>query len=118
MLKSATNTSSLLLSGVHSLFSYPSCFYTNFRKRIGVYSFKIGKLNKFKNPHAMPLYQRNLYKAQGYKGEIKMRELMRNGDRPFGRLTSKGKFMFDVEKVPFYNVPDLAGFKVPSIYFT
>ena len=33
-------------------------------------------------------------------------------DRPFGRHTTKGKFRFDIYKVPFYNVPDLTGFKL------
>ena len=52
------------------------------------------------------------YKKQGYKGEIKIRELTRNADRPFGRVSKKGNFVFNIDKVPFYNIPDLAGFKV------
>lgn len=41
-----------------------------------------------------------------------MRELERNSQRPFGKVSRKGHFKMDVEKVPFYNVPDLTGFKV------
>ena len=51
-------------------------------------------------------------KAQGYEGELKIRERERLSDRPFGRHTSRGKFIFDIERVPYYNVPDLTDFKL------
>ena len=76
------------------------------------------KNSRYKNPHAMPLHQRQMYEAQGYRGEIKIRDLERNGERPFGKVSNKGRFQFNIEKVPFYNIPDLGGFKVrlfPSI---
>ena len=60
----------------------------------------------------MPLHQRQMYEAQGYRGEIKIRDLERNGERPFGKVSNKGRFQFNIEKVPFYNIPDLGGFKV------
>ena len=41
-----------------------------------------------------------------------MRELERNSQRPFGKVSRKGKFLMNVDKVPFYNVPDLTNFKV------
>ena len=43
---------------------------------------------------------------------MKIHDRRRLSDRPFGRVTSKGKFIFNVEKVPFYNVPDLTDFKL------
>ena len=86
--------------------------FSKFRKRIGLYSYKLTKNNRFKNPHAMPLHQRQQYQAQGYRGEVKIREVERNSDRPFGYVSNKGRFQFNIEKVPFYNIPDLTGFKV------
>ena len=88
--------------------------FSKFRKRIGLYSFKLTKNNRYKNPHAMPLEQRQQYQKQGYRGELKIRDIERNSDRPFGEVSSKGRFKFNVEKVPFYNIPDLTGFKVSS----
>ncbi len=91
--------------------------FSKFRKRIGLYSFKLTKNNRYKNPHAMSLNQRQQYEAQGYRGELKIRDIERNSDRPFGEVSNKGKFRFNIEKVPFYNIPDLTGFKVStSIY--
>ena len=51
-------------------------------------------------------------KAQGYKGWLKIHERERLSDRPFGKHTSRGKFRFEIDRVPFYNVPDLTGFKL------
>ena len=51
-------------------------------------------------------------KKQGYIGSLKIRERERLSDRPFGYNTTKGKFRFNIDKVPFYNVPDLQGFKL------
>ena len=53
-----------------------------------------------------------MFKAQGYLGRLKIRERERLSQRPFGYITKKGKFRFDIEKVPFYNVPDITGFKL------
>ncbi len=88
--------------------------FSKFRKRIGLYSYKLTKNSKYKNPHAMPLYQRQQYQKQGYRGEVKIREIERNSDRPFGEVNNKGRFRFNIEKVPFYNIPDLTGFKVSN----
>ena len=79
---------------------------------MGLYSYKLTKNNRYKNPHAIPLHTRQALEKQGYRGEVKIRELERSSDRPFGRVTSKQKFNFDIEKVPFYNIPDLTGFKL------
>ncbi len=49
---------------------------------------------------------------QGYKGELKMRENERLSERPFGHHTRKGRFILDIDKVPFFNIPDLTGFNL------
>ena len=51
-------------------------------------------------------------KKQGYLGDLKIQERERLSERPFGEHTSKGKFRFNIEKVPFYNVPDITGFRL------
>jgi hypothetical protein len=33
-------------------------------------------------------------------------------ERPFGSHTRKGRFILDIDKVPFYNIPDLTGFNL------
>ena len=82
------------------------------RKKFGLYSYKLGKSKNHKNPHAIPLKSKKYMKDRGYHGQLKIHDRERTSDRPFGRSTSRGKFMFDVEKVPFYNVPDLTDFKL------
>ena len=60
----------------------------------------------------MGLQERMMMKKQGYKGELKVRERERLSQKPFGEHNTKGRFKFDVHKVPFYNVPDITGFKL------
>ena len=79
---------------------------------MGLYTFKLTKNRKYKNPHAMPLKKRQDLEKQGYKGELKIRETTRLSDRPFGEVNRKGQFRFDIDKVPFYNIPDLDGFNL------
>lgn len=86
--------------------------FSKFRKRLGLYSFKLSKNSKFKNPHGMPLAQKNYYKKKGYEGEIKIRAIERESQRPFGKVSRKGKFVLNIDKVPFYNIPDVNEFKV------
>ena len=90
----------------------PMMGISRFRKTHGVYSYKLGKSSRHKNPHAVNLQSREQLKRQGYLGELKISERERLSDRPFGKHTRKGKFRFEIEKVPFYNVPDLTGFKL------
>ena len=49
---------------------------------------------------------------------MKIRETERLSIRPFGRMTSKASFVMDVDKVPFYNIPDLTGFEVSDFCST
>ena len=60
----------------------------------------------------MGLKAKEHLKKQGYLGQLKIQERERLSDRPFGYVSTKGKFRFDIEKVPFYNVPDLTNFKL------
>ena len=85
-------------------------FASAFRKKHGLYSYKLGKNKLHKNPHTIGLKAKENLKAQGYKGQLKIHERERLSDRPFGMITTKGKFRVDLDKVPFYNVPDLTGF--------
>ena len=90
----------------------PAAGISRFRRKNGLYSFKLGKKNMHKNPHAMGLKAKESLKKKGYQGQLKINERIRLSDRPFGRSNTKGKFLFDMSKVPFYNVPDLTGFKL------
>ena len=89
--------------------------FTTFRKRHGLYSFKLTQSKKFKNPHAMSLAKRQALQKQGYEGQMKIKETERLSIRPFGRMSSKAAFVMDVDKVPFYNIPDLTGFDVSNL---
>ena len=84
----------------------------SFRKRLGVYSFKIKKRTYYKNPHAMSLLKREQFlKSEKYRTQ-KITEAERDSTRPFGFFTKFGNFKLNIDHVPFYNVPDLKGFKL------
>jgi large subunit ribosomal protein L41 len=82
---------------------------SNFVKKLGVYSYKITSRTN-KGPHQINLQQREAFKKLGNEGLAHENERRRLSNKPFGRHTSLGRFMFDIEKVPFYNIPDLEGF--------
>ena len=84
----------------------------SFRKRLGIYSFKHKKKKVHKNTHAMSIQTRQALRKNGYKGELRIQELERNSTRPFGKWSRKGQFKFNIDMVPFYNVPDLTGFNL------
>ena len=83
-----------------------------YRKKHGLYSFKLTKNNRYKNNHSMSLKKRLDLKQMGYEGELRIKDTERASNRPFGQHNSKGRFRFKIEKVPFYNIPDLTGFNV------
>ena len=83
-----------------------------FRKKHGLYSFKLTKNSHFKNNHSMSLKKRLELKKMGYEGELRIKDTERASSRPFGDHNTKGRFRFKIEKVPFYNIPDLTGFNV------
>ena len=68
----------------------------------------------------MSLAKRQALQKQGYEGQMKIKETERLSIRPFGRMSTKAAFVMDVDKVPFYNIPDLTGFDVssPSFFMT
>jgi len=41
---------------------------------------------------------------------LRIQETERLSERPFGKHTRKGGFMLNIDKVPFFNIPDLTGF--------
>ena len=60
----------------------------------------------------MSLKKRTDLQAMGYEGELRIADTERASQRPFGEINQKGRFKFKIEKVPFYNIPDLTGFNV------
>ena len=80
---------------------------SRFRKKHGLYSYKLGRNSQHKNTGAIDLHTKQMFKRQGYQGQLKINERERLSDRPFGQNSRKGRFKFEIEKVPFYNVPDL-----------
>ena len=97
----------------NSILGYTPAFgISQYRRKNGLYSYKLGRNSQHKNPHSLNLKSKMYMKKQGYKGELKIQERERLSDRPFGQHTTKGKFRFNIEKVPFYNVPDITGFKL------
>ena len=101
-----------------SLIQIQTFGFSSFRKRLGLFSFKLTKSRKYKNPHAMSLSKRQSLQKQGYQGRLKIAETERLSERPFGKHTRKGSFKFNIDKVPFFNIPDLTGFQVSSALLT
>ena len=52
-----------LLQRAATLTQFQAMDFSKFRKRIGLYSFKLTKNNRYKNPHAMSLNQRQQYEG-------------------------------------------------------
>ena len=109
MLQQALKQQSPLMA---SLIEVQTFGFATYRKRHGLYSFKLTKNQKFKNNHAMSLKKRQTLQKMGYEGELRIKDTERTSDRPFGQLDSRGRFRFRIEKVPFYNIPDLTGFNL------
>ena len=82
-----------------------------YRKKLGIYSFKLGKYQKHRNPHAMSLRKRQDLMKLGHEGHMRIKETERISQRPFGKFW-RSQFRFNIEKVPFYNIPDLTDFEV------
>mmetsp|Transcript_4706 Transcript_4706/g.3221 ORF Transcript_4706/g.3221 Transcript_4706/m.3221 type:complete len:100 (+) Transcript_4706:136-435(+) len=91
-------------------------FGVHMEKKFGIYSYKISKDTR-KKPGLMSLGKKNAWLKQGYQGKLKIKEQERTTDRLFGQFTKnnrKRRFLFDIEKVPFYNIPDLANFNLKA----
>ena len=59
----------------------------------------------------MSLKKRQDLQKLGHEGHLRIKETERMGDRPFGKFTKYG-FKFNIDKVPFFNIPDLTNFEV------
>ena len=59
----------------------------------------------------MSLRKRQDLLKMGEEGHLRIRETERLSQRPFGSF-DETKFRFNIEKVPFYNIPDLTDFEV------
>ena len=103
--------------------SFTIHYAQSFRKKLPL-DYKKGNKHDHKNTHAIPLLVKdrllkvNSISIQSHKGGNwkKIRELERNSLKPFGHFTKAGNFLlssgfvFDKEKLPFYDIPDLQGF--------
>ena len=94
------------------LFDMQAATISRYRRKHGTYSYKFGPNKWHKNPHPIKIKTRAMLKKQGYEGQLKIHDRERTSDKPFGYSSSKGKFRYNMEKVPFYHVPDLTGFKL------
>ena len=85
----------------------------SFRKTLGVYNYKVKPAQYYKNPHAISLKIKEKLKSAKTDSAIrKIHALERLSNTPFGRFTSKGRFIFNSLKVPNYNIPDVIDFHV------
>jgi len=83
----------------------------NFRKRLGVYSYKVRTHYTHKKPGVIPLnIKQNLLEQNTHRSKRMIKILEANSHYPFGKFTRRNKFMFDANRVPLYNVPDLTDF--------
>jgi large subunit ribosomal protein L41 len=86
-------------------------FALTFRKTLGVYNYKVKPAEYYKNPHAIPLVKKEQLKQEGSEKSIrKIRALERLSNKPYGKFTTKGKFIRDTRRIPFYNIPDVTNF--------
>ncbi len=81
-----------------------------FRKRLGVYNYKVKPANYYKNPHAIDLQKKEELKSKGDIGTLKLQAEERLTNKPFGTFTNKGRFIIDMKRVPHYNIPNLDNF--------
>jgi large subunit ribosomal protein L41 len=83
----------------------------SFRKTLGVYNYKVKPAEYYKNPHQVDLRLKERLKNR--KNELSTRNLnavRRNSIRPFGRFTTKAKFIVDHQRIPNFNIPNLTDF--------
>lgn len=84
----------------------------SFRKTLGVYNYKVKPANYYKNPHQVELRKKETLLKAGDTGMRKLHAIQRMSNTPFGKLTSKGKFIKDFQRMPIYNIPDLTDFQL------
>eukprot|EP01016_Furgasonia_blochmanni_P010876 TRINITY_DN1471_c0_g1_i8.p1 TRINITY_DN1471_c0_g1~~TRINITY_DN1471_c0_g1_i8.p1 ORF type:complete len:234 (+),score=37.52 TRINITY_DN1471_c0_g1_i8:104-703(+) len=83
---------------------------SNFRKSLGVFNYKID-YGHHKKPGVIPFRLKNQYlKSGGQRGRALVKKMEMNSHYPFGHFTKKQKFIYDADRVPFFDVPDLTDF--------
>jgi len=85
-----------------------------FRKRLGLYSHKIGNKHAHKRPGMVPLQISNFIKKtvkNHFKGKMILAKMNRDSPRNFGSFGPKG-FIYQKHKVPLLDIPDLKDFEV------
>jgi len=88
----------------------------SYRKKLGLYSYKIGKNYLHKKPGVVKLEVLNQIKrdnAEIGKAHYKIKEKIRESMYPLGVFTHK-RFKIDPRRVPLLDIPDLNGFEVIS----
>ncbi len=83
----------------------------SFRKTLGVYNYKVKPAPYYKNPHSVELRLKERLRARDNElSTRKLNVLERNSIRPFGYFTTKGRFIRDTKRIPYFNIPDLTDF--------
>lgn len=85
-----------------------------FRKRLGLYSYKLGKEHSHKRPGMVPLQITNFIKKtvkNHFKAKMILAKMNRDSPRNFGIFGPKG-FTLKKNKVPVLDIPDLKDFEV------
>jgi hypothetical protein len=85
-----------------------------FRKRLGLYSYKIGKKNTHKATGMVPLgiiksIKKNV--KNQYKAKLIIAKMVRESPRLFGKW-GHNSFIYDVNKVPMIDIPEIKDFEV------
>lgn len=84
-----------------------------FRKKLGVFDYKIGHQRLHKKPGLMDLTLKSrLIKEDKQEGRNRIKMMELNSPRMYGKVGNKGQFIMNKSKIPFLDVPDLAGFKL------
>jgi hypothetical protein len=83
----------------------------SFRKTLGVYNYKVKPAEYYKNPHQVPLRMKERLRNQNREYATRdLNAIRRNSIRPFGRFSTKGRFVKNFKQVPNFNIPDLTDF--------
>lgn len=89
----------------------------SFVKKLGVYNYKKKPVSYYSNPHSLDLKRTELFKGTpaGYR---KMQVLRGLSSKPFGKFTSKGRFIMDYNRIPRFIVPKIEDSEVNTYNLT
>lgn len=88
-----------------------------FRKRLGLYSYKIGGKQAHKASGMVPLKIVNFIKKSvknEYKAKLILAKMVRESPRKYGEWGHKG-FIMDKNRVPLIDIPEIKDFEVRDI---